>query len=57
MSKVDELVKYILNLTPEQADRIVKHMDLLKSLTDNQQIYICTLTEGVFGTVAKEGVA
>lgn len=56
MTAKDELLKFIINLTPEQANKIVKHIDMLKDLTENQKVFLQTFAERVF-TAKKEGVA
>lgn len=52
MSKKQELIYYIMNLTPEQIDKIVKRFDLLKqavNLTDSEATYISHFSRLMFG--------
>ena len=46
-----DLLEYILDLTPEQVEKIISRKDLLErciALTDNQYIYPDTFTRNVF---------
>ena len=52
MTAKDELVKFIINLTPEQANKIVKRMELLKQLaksSDNELVFTETLLSRING--------
>ena len=42
MSAIDRLIKYIMSLTPEQAEELAT---LIDSLTDNQKEYIKRIVE------------
>lgn len=51
MSKKQELLDYIMSLTPEQADKVTQRLDLLKkvvSMSEPQAIYTNTLTGKMF---------
>lgn len=37
MTAKDELLKFIINLTPEQANKIVKRMDMLESIVKEEK--------------------
>lgn len=55
MTATDELVKFIINLTPAQADKIIKHIDLLKQLStmsENQMIFTDEFIGRIFGRIA-----
>lgn len=48
----EDLMTYILNLTEEQADRLVGRLGLLKQIVgmkDHQQVYLETLVDRLFG--------
>ncbi len=52
MTTKQELMEYILNLTPEQAEKVVSRLDLLErclTMTDAQAIYTDALTGKLFG--------
>ena len=43
MSKRDELIAYVASLTPEQVDKVCKHLDLLKmeaAMSENGLVFI-----------------
>ena len=51
MSKKQELLDYIMSLTPEQADKLVQRLDLLKKvvkMSEPEAIYTNTLTGKLF---------
>lgn len=51
MSKKEELLEYIANLTPEQVDKLIARLDLLKkcvAMEDYQAIYTNAFTGKMF---------
>ena len=52
MSKKQELIDYVMSLTPEQIDKIANRLDLLKQavhMEDHEAIYISHFTKKLFG--------
>lgn len=54
MSAVDKLVSYILKLTPEQAEKLVRHLPRLVTLldepADEKEEYISAITKALYKT-------
>ncbi len=51
MTKKQELIDYIMSLTPEQVDKLTERLDLLKkvvSMTDSEAVYTNELTGKLF---------
>lgn len=51
MNKKQELIDYIMNMTPEQINKVVNRLDLLKqtvSMTDSEATYISHLSGLMF---------
>jgi len=48
MNANDELLRFILNLTPEQASKIVKHLEWMKELSDNEMVFFQSFASRVF---------
>lgn len=51
MNKKQELLDYIMSLSPEQADKLVQRLDLLKkvvNMSEPEAIYTNTLTGKLF---------
>ena len=56
VNNTEKLVEYIKALTPEQVDKIMNRLPLLRqmlNLTDNQAIYTQTFTDLAFGVKGK----
>lgn len=54
MTAFEMLVEYITTLTPEQAAKLVNHLDMIKrivGMTDNEQIFLDSFIGQVFGKV------
>jgi len=52
MDKKQELIDYIMNMPPEQIDKVVKRLDLLKQavgMTDSEATYISHFSRLMFG--------
>ena len=52
MSKKQELIDYIMSMTPEQIDKAVNRIDLLKqaiNMEDHEAIYISHFAKKLFG--------
>lgn len=52
MSKKQELIDYIMNMTPEQIDKVVNRIDLLKqavNMEDYEAVYISHFAKKLFG--------
>ena len=51
MSKKQELIDYVMSLTPEQIDKVVNRLDLLKqavNMTDSEATYISHFSHLLF---------
>ena len=51
MSKKQELIDYIMNMTPEQIDKVVNRLNLLKlavNMEDHEAIYISHFAKRLF---------
>lgn len=54
MSAIDQLISYIIKLTPEQADKVLKHLPRLVALLDEpaneKEEYISSITKALYKT-------
>lgn len=52
MTELEKLIDYIKGLTPEQVDKVLKRLPLIKQaleMTDSQALYTQTFTGKLFG--------
>lgn len=57
MTKQEELIAYIKGLTPEQVDKVIKRLPLIKqalSMDNNEALYTQTFTRKMFGYSGEE---
>ena len=54
MSSVDKLISYILQLTPEQVEKVLRHLPRLVALSDEpaneKEEYISAITKALYKT-------
>ena len=57
MTKQEELIAYIKGLTPEQVDKVIERLPLIKqalSLNNSEALYTQTFTRKMFGYSGEE---